>query len=106
MTFNMNVNCTYLDSWKTASVPIDIPIRQIKKVELKTGSGSIVVKPSSYNGDLITGYVEKTPPATKQYIKGDKVMFHRDNIIKCISPTYVMKSFKNNSNSTLYGYSN
>lgn len=103
MTFN---NCTYLDSWKTASVPIDIPIRQLKKVELKTGSGSIVVKPSSYNGDLITGYVEKTPPATKQYIKGDKVMFHRDNIIKCISPTYVMKPFKNSLSNTLYDSSN
>jgi hypothetical protein len=98
----MNVNNTYLDSWRSASVPIDIPIKQIKKVELKTGSGTIVVKPCSYNCELITGYVDTTPPENKEYKKGDKVMFHRDNIIKCISPVYVIKSFKTSGHNTLY----
>jgi hypothetical protein len=99
---SINYNNTYLDSWRSAAVPIDIPLGQIKKVELKTGSGSIVVKPSSFNCELITGYIDKTPPANKQYKKGDKVMFHRDNIIKCISPVYTMKSFKTNCHNTLY----
>ena len=68
--------------------PIDIPVNkrsiQVNEkivFELKTGSGDILVVPCSVHNDLITGFVTNTPPQSKHYKKGDKVMFHKHNVI-------------------------
>jgi type IV secretory pathway VirB9-like protein len=83
----------YLDKWyMNPSKPIDIPVKKKMNVKLMTRSGDIDVNISSYNEDLISGYVNKTPPSTKIYKKGDKVMFHKDNIIDYIkvpTPIYI-----------------
>lgn len=79
----------YLDCWVSKTDPIAIP--RMKKddkntikectFELNTGSGDVYVTPCSMNSDLITGHVKCTPPKNKLYKKGDKVMFHKDNVI-------------------------
>jgi uncharacterized protein YegJ (DUF2314 family) len=73
----------YIDSWASSTKPIDIPKgKKLNRVSLRTASAeNIVVLPVSYNEELCTGVVENTPPVCKPYKKGDRVMFHRENII-------------------------
>ena len=85
--YKIKMQHTYLDSWFTTSKPVEIPrpkeidLDNMIKFELKTNSGDIIVLPSTYNTDLISGYVQNTPPLTKIYKKGDKVLFHKANIM-------------------------
>lgn len=78
-------NDIYLDCWLSKTEPIEIPNTQKKTLEctfeLLTGSGHIYVTPCSIHYDLIIGHVKYTPPKNKEYKKGDKVMFHKDNVI-------------------------
>lgn len=72
----------YLDCWYTKSKPIDIPLNTRRvRVRLQTHSGDVIVKPCSKSCDIYTGFVDMTPPETKKYTKGDKVIFHKDNIV-------------------------
>lgn len=73
----------YIDSWASSTKPIDIPKgKKVNRVSLRTESAeNVIVMPISFNEDLCTGVVENTPPLFKHYKKGDRVMFHRDNII-------------------------
>lgn len=76
----------FIDQWQTRSKPIEIPVAKYKTkyptyMQLRTDSGDIVVTMSSVSFDLFTGYVVSTPPNTKNYKKGDKVIFHRHNIL-------------------------
>lgn len=76
----------YLDSFHTRTTPIDIPKnKKIEKVHLKTMSGEVVVSPASISQEILTGYVRNTPPPSKLYKKGDKVLFHKDNIINILA---------------------
>lgn len=87
----MSNNHIYLDCWLSTTQPIEIPKIKNDKIkvenhdkmvfELKTGSGDILVVPCSFNRDLITGFVDNTPPKNKEYKKGDKVIFHKHNVI-------------------------
>ena len=86
----------YLDQWKTniynRSNPIDIPSnKRVEKIQLQSNSGDIIVIPNSFikeNKELIVGIVDNTPPKTKHYKKGDKVMFHKDNVINMLCSSY------------------
>ena len=76
----------YLDNFYTRATPIDIPKnKKIDKLHLNTFSGEVIVSPSSVSYELITGYVRNTPPPTKRYKKGDKILFHKDNIMSVLT---------------------
>jgi uncharacterized protein YegJ (DUF2314 family) len=77
------MNPIYIDQWRSSTKPIDIPKgKNVHRVSLRTASDeNVVVLPVSFNGDLGTGVVENTPPMVKHYKKGDRVLFHRENII-------------------------
>ena len=79
----------YLDEWKSRSKPIDIPIKkQIDKVQLQSNSGNLIVilnSSAKENSELMVGIVDSTPPKSKQYKKGDKVLFHIDHMINILS---------------------
>ena len=72
----------FLDKWQTASKPINIPVVKKTRVVVSTPNHNYVVIVDSVSEDLVNGTVLTTPSPDKHFCKGDKIMFHRDNIIK------------------------
>lgn len=74
----------YLDSWRVASTPIDIPILRQSRVVIGTPTGSYNALVESISVDLFKCKLLSTPPAYKHFKKGDDVVIHRDNILQKI----------------------
>jgi|UniRef100_A0A6C0BFY8 hypothetical protein len=71
----------YIDLWEQTNQPINIPVNKKCKMIIKTKSvDNLEILASSYSADLITGYIQNTPPSFKHYKKGDKVIFHKEHI--------------------------
>lgn len=74
----------FLDQWRVASKPIDIPISNKSRIIVGTPTSTYNVQVETFSSDLLHCRLISTPSQTKHFQKGDMVLIHKDNILKKI----------------------
>ena len=73
----------YLDQFKCNSLPINIPKDGKNEYKIRVSTISmkeIFLVTNDISDNLIIGCIVNTPPESKKYAKGDKILIHSDHI--------------------------
>ena len=70
----------YIDEWKQSTSPIRIPKKE-ENVIIGTYKNTYSILVSNVSKDIVQGKVISSPPKDKHFKKGDKVIFHLQNIL-------------------------